>query len=71
MKTAFRNLTAEMARKGLKVSDIAECVGQTTQNVYQKLRGNTPFTLADMTAIQKLINSGGGECSLDYLFHEN
>lgn len=65
----YPNLFAELARKGLSVTMLADFMGMTSQNLYGKLRGATVLTEKDMKAIQEFfIAKGGGAFTLDYLF---
>ena len=71
MKTAYKNLAAEMARSGVAVSDIAEALGCTTQNVYLKMKGGTNFTVSDCQKIAGMISEKTGKAvTIDYLFEE-
>ena len=65
----YPNVQAELARNSLNAAMLADFMGQTRQNVYNKLNGKTVLTLKDMRTIQEFFKvKGGGDYSLDYLF---
>lgn len=68
----YPNLLAELARHGIDVSDLSEVLGTSKQNVYNKLKSRSAWSLADMKKIQDFINdnSNGKSYTLDYLFQE-
>lgn len=61
----YHNLRAEMARAGVKVSDLAEALDITEKTVSKKMRGETSFTIDECQIIRDTFFSG---CTLDYLF---
>lgn len=61
----YHNLRAEMARAGVKVSDIASSIDSTSKTVWSKMRGNTSFSIDDCQIIRDTFFP---ECTLDYLF---
>ena len=66
---AYPNINAELARSGLTVVMLADYMGMTKQNIYNKLHGRTAITQKDMKAIQEFFSvKGGGTYTLDYLF---
>lgn len=66
---AYPNLNAELARNGLTVEMLADYMGMTKQNVYNKLNGRTLVNIKDMQTIQVFLKAkGGGAYTLDYLF---
>lgn len=68
-KLVYPNIRAELARSGLTVPMLADYMGMTSQNLYNKLRGATSVSEGDMKKIQEFfIESGGGAFTLDYLF---
>ena len=69
-KTVFYpNIQAELARNGLTIAMLADFMGMTHQNVYNKLNGKTAISQKDMRTIQEFFSvKGGGAFSLDYLF---
>ncbi len=72
MAIKYPNLRAEMARQGVSVSDLAEYMGMTHQNLYNKLSGRVVFTEKDIKAIQKYLSDKEGVTyTLDYLFENN
>ena len=65
----FVNIKIEMTRAGMNVSDVAKEMNISPQALYQKLGGNTEFTLKDMNLLKKiLIKHNCKNVSLDYLF---
>jgi hypothetical protein len=68
----YPNISAEMARSGLTIAMLADFMGMTTQNVYNKFNGKTAITQRDMKSIQEFLRvKGGGTFTLDYLFNTN
>lgn len=65
----YPNIHAELARNGLTVAILADFMGMTTQNIYNKLNGKTAITQKDMKQIQEFFRvKGCGTFTLDYLF---
>lgn len=65
----YPNLNAELARNGLTVEILAEFMGMSKTNVYNKINGRTVFNLKDMQKIQEFFKvKGCGAFTLDYLF---
>ena len=65
----FVNIKIEMTRAGINVSDVANEMKISPQALYQKLKGNTEFTLKDMQRLRNILSSHNGEkLTLDYLF---
>lgn len=60
----FKNLNAELARKGINVNILANFLGVTPKTIRNKLCGKTEFTLSELQKISKIFP----ECSMDYLF---
>lgn len=69
-KPLYPNLRAELARKGSNVLELAEYMGMTKQNVYNKLNGKVTFTQKDMRTIQDFFKVNGSDYTLDYLFRD-
>lgn len=68
----YPNLHAELVRIGKTVTDLADYLNMTSQNLYAKLRGARVLSIKDMKAIREFfIASGGGAFTLDYLFKES
>lgn len=66
---AFPNVNAELARNGLNMATLADFMGMTRQNVYNKLNGKTVITLKDMELIQEFFKvKAAATFTLDYLF---
>ena len=70
-KLLYPNIYAELARLGLSVSQLADYMGMTSQNLYSKLRGETAINERDMKTIQEFFKANGGAFTLDYLFTTN
>ena len=60
----YNNLTAEIARKGMTVKDVAGAVLMKQSTFAQKYRGNVDFTLPEAMRIKKFLN----ELPIEYLF---
>lgn len=63
----FRNLKAEMARKGLLSKDLAVTLKISDKSMTNKMCGKTEFTRKEMWTIK---NEEFPDCSIDYLFGE-
>lgn len=61
----FPNLDAEMARKKITRTMLAEKIGKTPTTLSLKLNGKAPLTLAECVEIKSAVNP---ECTVDYLF---
>lgn len=61
----FRNLRAEMTRKGINVTDLAKAVGMSTAAMYDRLNGKTGFTLDDAHKIRDVLDV---DMTIDELF---
>jgi len=59
------NLKAEMARKRLRVIDIANCIGKTEKTAGNKISGKCAFTMTECAAIK---NAYFPDLSIEYLF---
>ena len=65
----FVNVKIEMTRARMNVSDVAGEMKISPQALYQKLKGNTEFTLKDMNSLRNILSNHIGEkLTLDYLF---
>lgn len=65
----YPNIHAELARSGLTIAMLADFMGMTTQNIYNKLNGKTAITQKDMKTIQEFFRvKDSGTFTLDYLF---
>jgi hypothetical protein len=68
-KVLYPNISAELARIGCSIPILADYMGMTTTNLYNKLKGKTTINEKDMKKIQEFfIAKGGGAFTLDYLF---
>lgn len=61
-------LNGEIAKKGLRKSEIAKTIGVSYTTFRNKMLGATPFTWDEVNTIKREYFP---ECSLDYLFSEN
>lgn len=61
----FPNLDAEMARRKITRTSLAEQIHRTPTTLCLKLNGKTPITLAECLEIKEAI---GTDLSIDYLF---
>jgi len=64
----YPNLRAEMARLGIKPSDIATTLDICYKSTLQKLNGETPFTLDEA---QKIREKHFNFVSMDILFNKD
>lgn len=63
----FRNLQAEIVRKGMNNVEFASAIEMNYRTFSNKLLGKTEFCLDEMKTIKKVI---GNDYSLEYLFEE-
>jgi DNA-binding XRE family transcriptional regulator len=61
----FPNLEAEMARKGINKSDLAECLEVRYATVIDKTKGRSQFSIAEAFKIKDHFFPN---CPLEYLF---
>lgn len=52
MAAVFPNLVAEIARRGIKKTSIAEQIGVSSRTLYSKISGETSFTWEEVCAIK-------------------
>lgn len=67
-KTIYPNLRAEMARDGIRVSDIAEKLKKSEKTIYNWFSGYTNISQESCVAIRK---SFFNDMSTDYLFERH
>lgn len=63
----FKNLIAEMARKGINQKELASEVEIRPETLSRKILGKSEFTLGELKRIRDFINP---ELKLEYLFAE-
>lgn len=63
----YRNLTAEMARRGLNADDIARVIKKSVRTARDKLSGKYPFYFDEAVKIKETFFAG---MDLEYLFAE-
>ena len=70
--TLYPNLVAELARSNMSIGGLADELGMSRGNLYNKMHGAVNFNINDMKRIRKiLVLSGkGGDYTLDHLFGE-
>lgn len=61
----FRNLVKEMRSKGVTYGNLAKVLGVSEKTVWNKLSGQTDFTLAEVRIICETLFP---EFRMDYLF---
>lgn len=61
----YPNLRAEMARKRIRIKDLAGCIGMSYSATYKKITGVTDFTLDEIVKIRQTLFP---EHTIDYLF---
>lgn len=64
----YKNLEAEMVRKGINRKDISELLDVRYATIVEKLNGKYPFKLDEALAIKK---KWFPEFSIEYLFDKN
>lgn len=62
----FRNLNAELARKGMSTMNLADVLGVSKKTANNKLSGRSEFTLSEIKKISGIFPGA----SLDYLFDD-
>lgn len=68
----FYNLEAELARARISKAYLAKMLGITASTISSKTTGKTEFTLAEMQAIKKTLETATeSEFTLDYLFKKS
>lgn len=63
----YRNLIAEMARRGITADDISRVIGKSVRTARDKLNGKYPFFFDEAVCIKQAFFSG---MELEYLFAE-
>lgn len=63
----YRNLIAEMARRGLNAEDIARAIEKNVRTARDKLNGKYPFSFNEAIRIKRAYFTG---MDLEYLFAE-
>lgn len=63
----YPNLKAEMARRNMSITDLAEKMAQTSANLSKKLSGKVVLTLKEAKRIKEIL---GVDMSLEELFEE-
>ena len=63
----YRNLIAEMARRGITTDDISRVIGKSVRTARDKLNGKYPFFFDEAVCIKQAFFSG---MELEYLFAE-
>lgn len=61
----YKNVKAEMSRRGIILENLAEALGLTVSTVSQKLNGKYPITLTEAKVIKKRL---GVDIPLEELF---
>ena len=64
----FPNLRAEIARKGLTVSELGAKIGMARTTIYDKYKGRTEFTLDEAVQIRDALHV---DMPLDELFERD
>lgn len=61
----YQNLRTEMARAHVAKSEVARAMGKSPKSLWNRLNGQSPFTIPEAFAIRDRFFPG---MSLDYLF---
>lgn len=64
----YRNLKAEIARRGISRKELATVIGCTEGTISMKMNEKSSFTIPEALAIKKFLNV---DCSLDELFESD
>lgn len=64
----FRNLRAELTRKGINFVEFSEAIDMKYHTFRQKLAGKSEFNLNEMNSIKKAL---GNDFTLEYLFDKS
>lgn len=62
----YKNLHEEMRNRGIDFSQCCDLIGICKKSLYNKLNGETEFTLTEVKKIRELFS----DCGFDYLFAE-
>lgn len=62
----FPNLKLELTKKNISNTAVAAAIGCTEKTLWNKMNGNTEFTLSEINIISRNFLP---EFRLDYLFH--
>lgn len=60
-------LRARLTEKNITVSEVAEHLGYTRQTIYNKLKGTSKLTFADVQALSKLLEMNEGDFMKTFL----
>ena len=60
----YMNLKAELARKGVTQTQVAESLGMSLKNLNMKINGKVAFTVPEMVAIH---DTFAPDATIDYL----
>ena len=60
-------LRARLTEKNITVSEVAEHLGCTRQTIYNKLKGTSKLTFADVQALSKLLEMNEGDFMKTFL----
>lgn len=63
----YRNVRAEMARRGIRLEDLANSLGVTVSTMSLKLNGKAPLTLSEAKRVKMCL---GVDMPLEDLFEE-
>lgn len=62
----YKNLHEEMRNRGIDFSQCCDLIGICKKSLYNKLNGETEFTLTEVKKIRERFS----DCEFDYLFAE-
>ena len=63
----FKNLQAEIVRKGMNYKEFASAIEMRYETFSKKMSGKTEFCLDEMENIKREI---GNDCTFEYLFEK-
>lgn len=64
----FKNLQAEMVRKGMSYKELASTIEMRYETFSKKMSGKSEFHLSEMENIKKVI---GNDYTFEYLFEKS
>jgi len=64
----MRNLIAEMARNGIKTTDLKDVIGVSNRTAQYKISGNSQFTVEEAFKIRDALFPG---LRIEYLFQQD
>ena len=67
----YRNLVAELARRGITRGFIADQINLSPSTFGKKIKGDSAFTLEQAEKILSILNDGDTNLTFEYLFQKS